>query len=754
MASGQLGQLIQHLRSYLGAQTARTSTDGELLHRFASQGEQQAYATLVERYAPLVVGVCRRVLQDEHAAEDAFQATFLVLWRKASSLDGRGSIANWLYTVAYHLALKAKIRADQRRAHERQVPAMPDVETQNEPVWNELRPLLDEELERLPPKYRSPMVLCYLAGKTNEQAAQELGWTKDTVRGRLAKARELLRARLARRGVTVASTALAAVLADNAAQAVVPAAWMNATLQTAALLGAGSAAGISGSVLALANSFLRDTLIFKVKLLASLCLVASLTTGAGISIYLAKNAATAGRHNYARHGSSTPSAPIEDYDPTRPYIVEPVKDCPEDMEKEESDDGMSDSMEASREPDLEPPSLPPVQVRRRNWACAEELSKQLLLFPELALDADAQERALTQLLLQRAREPGPGHATSFTPGLLTGRPDLAGLPFRQGTSCQLSEAQARDLQKLSRELRAVLGEFLGRPNGAQEPVEPDLLGAALRKNFQAKTKTFFADDRERFRDLFRQESAVATLMQMLPAEQNKELRLVLVEQLATIAHRSAGVALARLALFDIAPEVRAEAIRALAVRPAEEYRPILLAGFRYPWAPVADHAAEALVALEDRAAVPALRRLAQEPDPSLPFRDPEEGGALVVREVVRVNHFRNCMMCHAASTGDKDMVRGPVPEPDKPLPPFNVYYREPTGDLIVRADVTYLRQDFSVAQPVEQAGPWPAMQRYDYLVRNRPLTSSEYFHRTRQAPLPTYPQREAVLYALKELERK
>jgi len=753
MASGQLGQLIQHLRSYLGAQTAQASTDGELLQRFAAQGDQQAYAALVERYAPLVVGVCRRVLQDEHAAEDAFQATFLVLWRKASSLDGRGSIANWLYTVAYHLALKAKIRADQRRAHERQVPAMPDVETQNEPVWNELRPLLDEELERLPPKYRSPMVLCYLAGKTNEQAAQELGWTKDTVRGRLAKARELLRVRLARRGVTVASAALAAALTDNAARAAAPAAWIDATLKTAAVLGAGSGtAGISVSVVALANSFLRDTLIAKVQLLASLCILASLTAGAGVSIYLAKTSAS-DRHNYSRQGSNAPVGPIDDYDPTKPYIVEPVKNCVEDMEKEESDDGMPDPM-VSREPDLEPPTLPPLEVKRRNWACEEELRKQLLLYPELTLDADAEERALTQLLAQRAQDSGPGHETSFTPELLTGRPDLAGLPFRKGTVCQLSEAQARDLAKLSRELRAVLGEFLGRPNAGQEPVEPYLVGAALRKNFQAKTKTLVADDREKFRDLFRQESAVATLMQMLPAEQNKDLRLVLVEQLAAIEHPSASVALARLAMFDIAPEVRVEAIRALAVRPAEEYRAVLLAGFRYPWAPVADHAAEALVALEDRAAVPALRRLVQEPDPSLPFRDPEQGGTLVVREIVRINHFRNCMMCHAASTGDKDMVRSPVPEPSKPLPLLNAYYREPTGDLIVRADVTYLRQDFSVSQPVEKAKPWPAMQRYDYLVRNRPLTSTEYLRRARQQPLPTYPQREAALYALWELESR
>jgi hypothetical protein len=624
---------------------------------------------------------------------------------------------------------------------------MPDVETQNEPVWNELRPLLDEELERLPPKYRSPMVLCYLAGKTNEQAAEELGWTKDTVRGRLAKARELLRNRLTRRGVTVTSMALGVVLADNAAKAAVPVGWVDATLHTAALLAAGSGAAgsLSASAIALANSFLRDTLLAKVKLLASLCVLVSLTAGAGVAVYQLGVAAT-NLHNYSLHGTTI--APPEPYDSGKPYVVEPVNDCPEDMQKEETE-GPDPMMDLVREPDLESPSLPGLIIRRRDWACEDELRKQLALFPELSLDGDARERALTLLLNQRAQESGPGQETSFTPDLLDGRPDLAGLPFRKGPVCQLPEPQARDLQKLSVELRGVIGEFL-LSRGGNEPVAPHLMGAALRKNFQAKTKTFRADDREKFRDLFRQESAVATLMQMLPAEESKDMRMVLVEQLAAIPHRSAGQALARLALFDVAPEVRAEAVRALALRPREESRQILLSGFRYPWAPVADHAAEALVTLEDRDAVPALRQLAQEPDPNLPFRDPEQGGAVAVREVVRINHLRNCMMCHAPSTSDKDLVRGPVPDPDRPLPPVIAYY-SPSGDLLVRADVTYLRQDFSVAQPVSNARPWPKMQRYDYLVRNRPLTASEYLRRARQEPLETYPQREAVLYALKEL---
>jgi hypothetical protein len=240
-------------------------------------------------------------------------------------------------------------------------------------------------------------------------------------------------------------------------------------------------------------------------------------------------------------------------------------------------------------------------------------------------------------------------------------------------------------------------------------------------------------------------------MQMLPADESTDIRLVLVEQLAGIRHPAASEALARLALFDTASEVRAEAIHALAQRSRDEYRHLLLSGFRYPWAPVADHAAEALVALKDRAAVPALHKLAQQCDPAAPFYDAEQGG-YAVREVVRVNHLRNCLMCHAPSQSDKDLVRGVIPTPDNPLPPLVAYYRSNTGTF-VRADVTYLRQDFSVAQPVENAKPWPTMQRYDYLVRQRPLSPGEQIVRIRREyGATTYPQREAVLYALKELQ--
>jgi hypothetical protein len=253
--------------------------------------------------------------------------------------------------------------------------------------------------------------------------------------------------------------------------------------------------------------------------------------------------------------------------------------------------------------------------------------------------------------------------------------------------------------------------------------------------------------------------AVSTLAQMLQAE-DAGIRWHLVKVLGSVPGPEASTALAQRAIFDLAADVREAAVQVLERRPPKEYRPQLLAALRYPWPPAADHAAEALVALGDREAVPALRELLSRPDPAAPFRD--QDGKWVVSEVVRVNHLGNCLLCHAPSTSPGDPVRGFVPSRNQPLPP--AYYASRGGDFI-RADVTYLRQDFSVSEPVKDHGRWPGVQRFDYLVRTRELTRLE------RAVLPaaaadagaarqgaadravpcTYPQGEAVLFALRHL---
>jgi hypothetical protein len=189
-----------------------------------------------------------------------------------------------------------------------------------------------------------------------------------------------------------------------------------------------------------------------------------------------------------------------------------------------------------------------------------------------------------------------------------------------------------------------------------------------------------------------------------------------------------------------------------------EYLPFLLNGLRYPWAPVNFHAAEALVALDADAVVPELVKLLDAPDPCAPFEVERDGKKVtVVRELVRLNHNANCLLCHAPSLRPTDLVRGAVPSPSEPLPPrFSpaYYYGRGTSrdGLLVRASTTYLRQDFSEVLPVPHPGKWPEQQRFDFLVRVRSLTESEltaWRARERLAGPPA--SRQAVLYALQAL---
>src|SRR5215469_142729 len=175
--------------------------DRELLERFLGQRDESAFAALVHRHGPMVLGVCRRVLNDWQRAEDAFQVTFLVLARKADSLTRPELLANWLHGVAYRIALKARSHDARQRAHERQAAAMLPTASQPSGSARELREVLDKELDRLPEKYRAPLILCYLEGKTNEETARLLNAPIGSMSDRLARGRGLLRARLTRYGL-------------------------------------------------------------------------------------------------------------------------------------------------------------------------------------------------------------------------------------------------------------------------------------------------------------------------------------------------------------------------------------------------------------------------------------------------------------------------------------------------------------------------------------------------------------------------
>jgi RNA polymerase sigma factor (sigma-70 family) len=292
MPEQSLDHFLRQVRGFLHAEQARALPDGELVRRFVGGHDELAFALLLERHGPLVLGVCRRLLGASADAEDAFQATFLVLVRKAASLCQWGSLANWLHGVAYQAALKVKVRADRRRARERPLGGAPEPAAAACAAEPDLRRVLDEELAALPQKYRAPLVLCYLEGRTMAEAARLLGWPDGTVSGRMARGRKLLGRRLARRGVGLPAAALAGALGAPAAWAA-PAGLGSATLKAAALAAAGDA--LPTHVTAVAEGVLRSMFLARIKTaFVVLFGLAVLGTGTGALLYPGGAGARAG----------------------------------------------------------------------------------------------------------------------------------------------------------------------------------------------------------------------------------------------------------------------------------------------------------------------------------------------------------------------------------------------------------------------------------------------------------------------------
>jgi RNA polymerase sigma factor (sigma-70 family) len=277
-----MNEVIHYLRRAVLPRSAAEQTDGQLLEGFVRCREGAALEILIRRHGPMVWGVCRRLLS-HHDAEDAFQATFLVLVRKAASVVPRELVANWLYGVAHQTARKARATAAKKRARERQVHDVPEPEAAGEDRGPDLRALLDRELSRLPDKYRVPIILCDLEGKTRKEAARQLGWPEGTVASRQARARALLAKRLARHGLSLSAGSLPSALAQGAS-ACVPPAVVSDTIQAATLLAASpasAAAVISAEVAALCDGVLTMMWWNKIKTLGVVLLLA-LGLGAGL----------------------------------------------------------------------------------------------------------------------------------------------------------------------------------------------------------------------------------------------------------------------------------------------------------------------------------------------------------------------------------------------------------------------------------------------------------------------------------------
>jgi RNA polymerase sigma factor (sigma-70 family) len=262
-------------------------SDGQLLERFVGGNDRLALETLVCRHAPMVWGVCRRHLARRDDAEDAFQATFLVLLRKAMSIRPRERVANWLYGVAYKTARKARQRAAKRYSREKQLETMAELQTEplDDAFGPELLARLDEELNGLPEKYRIVIVLCTLEGRTRREAAQELRLKEGTVGSRLRRGRQMLAQRLTRRGLGESATSLVGRLSQ---QAIVPAALMTSTIKIICLLADAETAGaglITAGVSALAKGVLHAMTVAKKKTAVVWLIMGTLVLGGGIVSY-------------------------------------------------------------------------------------------------------------------------------------------------------------------------------------------------------------------------------------------------------------------------------------------------------------------------------------------------------------------------------------------------------------------------------------------------------------------------------------
>jgi HEAT repeats len=392
--------------------------------------------------------------------------------------------------------------------------------------------------------------------------------------------------------------------------------------------------------------------------------------------------------------------------------------------------------------------------KRRSRLTDEELRLQLLYAPPVALDGVPGTSARVISLSAKANRSG----VDIVPQLSARRPDLMGLPMHAGGLARLSAEEALDLKVLSARLRLqIQSSMAGSLDGVIDPrPDPDNLREKLLNN--------------PLQSSWLKPQAIATLRQLLMSE-HRNVRMVLVQLLAKINGPIASRALAERALFDLDPEVRVAALVALKVRPSPEFESALVAGLRYPWPPVADHAAEALVALDLRTAVPKLIPLLDARELNDPYAvHVGDSKQAVVPEVVRINHLQNCLLCHPYSNSAADPVRGLAPNAEHlvPLPSTGTRIvtkgwgggggnKENTPKVavstFVRADINFLRQDFSVVQPVPDHGrQWPADQRFDYVVRLRPISPAGLLTwDDKRERKPVEPQRETLLFALREL---
>ena len=316
MANTSLGAALRHIRTLTGSPGVDAS-DGQLLERFVLRREEAAFAALLRRHGPMVLGVCRRVLGRLQDAEDAFQATFLLLARKAGAIRKQESVGSWLHGVAHRLALKAKGQDGRRQTHERRAGSMRKTDSGVQAAWKDLQEALDEALQRLPAHYRAALVACHLEGRTHEEAARQLGCPLATLRSRLTRGRKLLRTELVRRGLTLSAGAVGVALLATSAEATAPALLVNATLKAALHFACKrtTSGAVSTAAAALAEEGIKAMATTKMKMLAILLAALSLV---GVGVGAAAQQAAA-----AKPPEAKPAAP--NADPPRAKEDDPAR---------------------------------------------------------------------------------------------------------------------------------------------------------------------------------------------------------------------------------------------------------------------------------------------------------------------------------------------------------------------------------------------------------------------------------------------
>jgi RNA polymerase sigma factor (sigma-70 family) len=316
MTATSVDAVLRYVRTLFAGRKAEGQTDQQLLQTFLSKPDEAVFATLLARHGPMVLGVCRRILHDEHLAEDAFQATFMTLAHESRAIRKRQSLGSWLHGVALRLARKAKAAAIRGQRPDPRSHSWAAPDPQAEASWREAQQILDDELHCLPDTYRLPLVLCYLEGLTRDEAAARLGWTAGKLKGLLERGRERLRCRLTRRGVTLASAASGVLLADTALSATVPPLLVVGTVQAGVRYAAGSALGACGippAVAALAKEGLTMMATKKLALTLAFALITCvITPGVGIlGLSIANSGNAVERADGATNRETSPTIPAQ-----------------------------------------------------------------------------------------------------------------------------------------------------------------------------------------------------------------------------------------------------------------------------------------------------------------------------------------------------------------------------------------------------------------------------------------------------------